>query len=261
MNTGNATRASGGRASASSETQELPKTAEHAINKPALEEAAESLKKALSEARADLGSTVSTLGQSVSDLVPDPIENNALFLARVSSLLFSDFLLFIRRGNVLDLAVGVLIGSAFTGLVNATADDLIAPLLALSSTGPTLSSKMHVLRPGFSGNTTYASFDAAKKDGAVAVFWGHWLSILLHFWMVAPVVYFFARVFAVGEYYKRKREEEEAREREVGMVECAYCLDKVDGRAVKCRACGSWLKGPETYKVVGRVSPGKEGSA
>jgi hypothetical protein len=78
----------------------------------------------------------------------------------------ADFRDFISRGNVIDLAVALVMGSAFTAIVNSLVKDIINPLIALGMPANTFGG-YSVIRPGGSGNWSYISLQAAQADGAL----------------------------------------------------------------------------------------------
>ncbi|MDR3526191.1 MAG: large conductance mechanosensitive channel protein MscL [Rhizomicrobium sp.] len=102
--------------------------------------------------------------------------------------MFKDFKQFALRGNVVDLAVGVIVGAAFTSIVNSLVKDLITPPLGLMTGGLDFSNLFIVLKGGH--NTTLA--DAAKA-GAVTVNYGLFLNALISFLIVAFVLYLVVR--------------------------------------------------------------------
>ncbi|KAI9004542.1 large-conductance mechanosensitive channel [Hyaloraphidium curvatum] len=218
-------------------------------DEPAIAAAVASLADKIGDVKEDIESAVQDVKKIISDFVPDEIEENVLYVARGMEWLFSDFVAFINRGNVLDLAVGVIIGAGFTSIVNATVDDFLSPVLAsLTADGPALINKLHVIRPGSSGNTTYDSYELAKSDGAVAIYWGHWCQTILNFLFIAPVLYMIVRLFAVTQDQKARLDAEAKAKADKEMAPCPYCLEKVPKKAVKCRACASVLQGPVPYE-------------
>jgi large conductance mechanosensitive channel len=101
-----------------------------------------------------------------------------------------EFRTFIGRGNVLDLAVGIIIGAAFTGIVSSIVNDLINPVIGLIVGGIDFSNLYIVL----SGDVPAgASLQAARDSGAAVFAYGAFLMALLNFLIVALVVFFLVK--------------------------------------------------------------------
>jgi large conductance mechanosensitive channel len=100
--------------------------------------------------------------------------------------MLNEFKTFIARGNVLDLAVGIIIGAAFTAIVNSMVADLINPIIGLIIGGIDFSNMYFVL----SGNPPAGASLQAARDGGAAVFaYGSFLMSLLNFVIIAWVVF------------------------------------------------------------------------
>jgi large conductance mechanosensitive channel len=87
-----------------------------------------------------------------------------------------DFVTFISRGNVIDMAIGIIMGNAFTAIVNSIVNDIISPLIG-AAIGINLADANSVLRPGLSGATTYPTPEQARADKAVTVAWGNFIQV------------------------------------------------------------------------------------
>ena len=99
-----------------------------------------------------------------------------------------DFKKFALRGNVVDLAIGVIIGAAFTGIINSLVTDIITPLIG-AMTGE-LDFSNHFIP--LSAKVTATSLDEAKKQGAVLA-WGHFITLIINFMIVAFVLFLMVR--------------------------------------------------------------------
>ncbi|HEY9573517.1 MAG TPA: large conductance mechanosensitive channel protein MscL [Pusillimonas sp.] len=118
-----------------------------------------------------------------------------------------EFQEFAVKGNMIDLAVGVIIGAAFGKIIDSLVKDIIMPLVAFVVGGEVdFTNQFWVLRApeNFSGPETY---DALTKAGAVVVSWGNFLTILINFVLLAFVV--FCLVKAVNAARKRVARQEE----------------------------------------------------
>ena len=104
--------------------------------------------------------------------------------------MWQDFKNFIARGNVLDLAVGIIIGAAFTTVVKSLVDDILMPLIGMFTNNVDFSELYINLSGG-----SYASLQAAKEAGAVTVSYGLFINALINFLIVACVVFMMVRTF------------------------------------------------------------------
>jgi large conductance mechanosensitive channel len=100
--------------------------------------------------------------------------------------MLNEFRTFIARGNVLDLAVGIIIGAAFTAIVNSVVTDLINPIIGLILGGMDFSNRYLVLRSTVAEG---ASLQAARDSGAAIFAYGAFLMAVLNFLIVAWVVF------------------------------------------------------------------------
>jgi large conductance mechanosensitive channel len=96
---------------------------------------------------------------------------------------------FASRGNVVDLAVGVIIGAAFTAIVTSLVNDVLMPPLGLLIGGIDFSNQFWVLSAGKSGQSAFASIDAAQKAGATTLNYGLFLNACIKFTIVAFAVF------------------------------------------------------------------------
>lgn len=101
-----------------------------------------------------------------------------------------EFKAFIARGNVLDLAVGVIIGAAFGKIVSSLTDDLIMPVISLVTGGTDFSNKYLVLAGAVPEGATYA---IAKASGATVLGWGSFITALVNFLILAFVIFLIVR--------------------------------------------------------------------
>ncbi len=144
--------------------------------------------------------------------------------------MWSEFRKFIARGNVLDMAVGIIIGAAFTTVVKSLVDDIIMPPLGRITGGVDFSNLFINLGPG-----TYTALDQAKKAGAATINYGLFLNNVTSFLIVA-----FA-VFLLVKGYNHLREEKEARPAAPTETECPHCCLKIPVKASRCGHCTSDL--------------------
>lgn len=141
-----------------------------------------------------------------------------------------EFKTFIMRGNVLDMAVGVVVGGAFTSIVNSAVNDLLMPLLGLL-TGRINFSDLYIALDG----VEYASLSAAQEASAPVFAYGSFIQSLIQFLIIAFAV--FVMVKAINSFHAKKEEPEAA----PTTKKCPYCLSEIDIQATKCPHCTSDL--------------------
>lgn len=116
----------------------------------------------------------------------------------------SDFKAFALKGNVMDLAVGVIIGAAFGKIVTALVDDILMPIISMATGGVSFVDQFAVLKAGKDGATSYPTLDAAKAAGANVFAYGHFIQSIVDFLIIALCIFIIIR--AMGKMI-RKREE------------------------------------------------------
>lgn len=107
--------------------------------------------------------------------------------------MLSEFKTFIMRGNVLDLAVGVLIGAAFGKIISALTDDIIMPLISLATGGGVDFSSQYIVLGGAEKITAGMSLAAAKAAGANVLAWGSFITAVINFVILAFVIFLIVR--------------------------------------------------------------------
>ena len=146
--------------------------------------------------------------------------------------MISEFRKFIVRGNVIDLAVGIVIGAAFTTVVKSFVDDILMPPIGRLTGGVDFSNLYVNLSPG-----EYASLAEAREAGAATVNYGLFLNNVIAFVIVA-----FA-VFLLVKSYDRFRTLEEAAPPAATEKDCPFCLMRIPREAARCGHCTSQLAG------------------
>jgi large conductance mechanosensitive channel len=144
--------------------------------------------------------------------------------------MFKEFKEFAVRGNVLDLAIGVIIGAAFGKIVTSLVDDVIMPPIGLLL-GPVDFSNRFVSLTG----KHYDSLAQAKAAGAPTLNYGLFFNALITFLIVAFVVFLIVRAV------NRMRRGEEAPAAAPVVKECQYCLSSIPIKASRCPHCTSQL--------------------
>lgn len=139
---------------------------------------------------------------------------------------FSDFKAFISKGNILDLAVGVMIGGAFGSIVSSLVNDIIMPVIGLILGGFNVSGAFLAL-----DGQTYASQEAAAAAGAGTLNYGMFVQKIIDFLIMAFCVYLIVRLMAK---LMPKKPAKAARK-------CPYCMQDIDDKATRCPHCTSQL--------------------
>ena len=132
---------------------------------------------------------------------------------------FEEFKAFAMRGNVLDMAVGVVVGSAFTAIVNSLVNDIISPIIGL------------FFNADFS--------DVGIHIGDVTIGVGSFINAIINFLIVAFVL--FVVIKFVNSLHKKP--EEPAEPEEPTTKVCPYCQSEISIKAVRCPHCTSKLEG------------------
>jgi large conductance mechanosensitive channel len=149
--------------------------------------------------------------------------------------MFKEFKEFAMRGNVVDMAVGIIIGAAFGTIVKSLVDDVIMPPIGLLLGNVNFSDFFLVLKEGTVAGP-YASLAAAQEAGAVTINYGVFANAIISFLIVA-----FAMFLLIRAINQLKREEEAPPE-ESTTKDCPYCFSTIPIKAVRCAHCTSDLK-------------------
>lgn len=142
----------------------------------------------------------------------------------------SEFRTFIARGNVTDLAVGIVIGAAFTSVVRSFVDDVLMPPLGLLL-GDVDFSELYINL----GDVVYQSRAEAEAAGAPTIDYGVFINNLIAFAIVAFAVFLLVRA------YNRLREDHASEPAEPTTAECPFCRFTIPLGATRCAHCTSEL--------------------
>ena len=147
--------------------------------------------------------------------------------------MWNDFKAFIMRGNVMDLAVGVIIGAAFGTVVKSLVDDVIMPPIGLAIGGVDFSNLYVVLKEGAAAAGPYASLAEAKAAGAVTMNYGAFINTIITFLIVALAVFMLVR--AVSRLHKQPAPPPP------DTKSCPQCATAIPLAAKRCPNCTSQL--------------------
>jgi len=148
--------------------------------------------------------------------------------------MLKEFKEFALRGNVVDMAVGIIIGAAFGTIVKSLVDDIIMPPIGMLLGNVDFANLFILLKAG-SPAAPYASLADAKAAGAVTINYGVFINAIISFLIVAFVMFLLIRNM------NRMKKEEEAPPAEPTTKECPYCLSTVPIKASRCAYCTSEL--------------------
>lgn len=148
--------------------------------------------------------------------------------------IIEEFKVFIMRGNVLDLAIGVIIGGAFQKIVNSLVNDVIMPLISLITGGINFSNWFLAL-----DNSSYAVLAEAQANGANTLNYGLFLTEVLNFLIMAFVIFMFVKTM---NRIAAKRKKVDIKEEAVKTKQCPYCKTEIDAQATRCPNCTSVLE-------------------
>ncbi|HEY4689422.1 MAG TPA: large conductance mechanosensitive channel protein MscL [Anaerolineae bacterium] len=145
--------------------------------------------------------------------------------------MWKEFKVFMMRGNVLDLAVAVIIGVAFGAIVSSLVKDILTPILGLLLGKVDFTNLFIVL----SGGGPYTTLADAQAAGAVTVNVGLFLNTVINFLFIA-----FA-IFLIVRSANRMRRQPEAAPAQPTTKDCPYCFTTVSIKATRCPNCTSQL--------------------
>lgn len=144
----------------------------------------------------------------------------------------SEFKTFIMRGNVIDLAVGVIIGGAFQAIVNSLVNDVVSPVISLATKGINFADKFIVLT---TDEVSFATLEAAKEAGYATLNYGAFITAVINFLIMATVIFLLVKAINKISDINKK---EEAVEEPVTKL-CPFCKSEISIEAVKCPNCTS----------------------
>ena len=146
--------------------------------------------------------------------------------------MLKDFKEFIMRGNAVSMAVGVIIGIAFGGIINALVNDILMPPIGLLLGKVDFSNLFVVLKEGATSGP-YLSLSAAKEAGAVTLNYGTFIITIINFLIIAIVLFFIIK--AVNRLINKK-------EVKPSTKDCPFCFTLINVKATRCPNCTSELK-------------------
>jgi len=144
--------------------------------------------------------------------------------------MFKEFKEFAMRGNMIDLAVGIIIGAAFTTVVNSLVNDILMPPLGMIIGNVDFSNLYISL-----DSQTYPSLAAAQVAGAATINYGLFINNIINFLIVAFAVFLLIR--GINRMSRKSQEVKAA----PTTKECPYCISTIPLNATRCPSCTSQL--------------------
>lgn len=152
--------------------------------------------------------------------------------------MLDEFKKFAIRGNVVDMAVGIIIGAAFGSIVQSLVSDVLMPPLGLLTGNVDFTNLFVVLQEG-TPSAPYATLQAAQEAGAVTINYGVFFNTVVSFIIVAFAVFLLVR------YINKLREPDEGPAPPSNIKKCPYCVSDVPIQATRCPHCTSELESVE----------------
>lgn len=146
--------------------------------------------------------------------------------------MLKEFKEFALKGNAIDLAVGIVIGAAFTAIVNSLVKDIIMPPIGLLLGQVDLVNRFSVLQTGTTPGP-YATLDAATKAGALTLNYGQFINAIVSFVLIAVSV--FLMVKALNKLHRPEPEDATSKP-------CPFCFTEMPLAATKCPGCTSAIE-------------------
>lgn len=147
--------------------------------------------------------------------------------------MWKEFKEFAVKGNAIDLAVGVIIGAAFGGIVTSLVKDILMPPLGLATGGLDFSNKFLVLKAGVDGKTNFATPALAAVDKAITLNYGNFVTVLINFIIVAFCIFLVVRAMN-----KLKRPDPDIAPT---SKDCPACAMTIPVQASRCPHCTTEL--------------------
>ena len=156
--------------------------------------------------------------------------------------MLKDFKAFIMRGNVVDMAVGIIIGAAFSPIIASLVKDIIMPPIGLALGKIDFANLLVVIKQGSPAGPYATPADAAAAK-AVTINYGNFINTIITFLIIAAVVFFFVvRPIAQMSARQKAKEAALAPPPPPTTKECPFCSTQIPVKATKCPNCTSELK-------------------
>ena len=148
--------------------------------------------------------------------------------------MIKEFKEFVIRGNVLDMAVGIIIGSAFSTIIKSLVADVLMPPIGLLLGGVDFSNLFFTLKQGATP-VPYDTLALAQSAGAVTINYGLFFNAIVSFFIVAFAIFILVRSV------NRLKKDEETSPAKLADKECSFCFTSIPIKAIRCPHCTSKL--------------------
>ena len=148
--------------------------------------------------------------------------------------MFKEFSEFLKRGSLIDMAIGIAVGTAFATIAKSLVDDIVMPPVGLLLGNVEFDDLYVLLRQGDPAGP-YPTLEATREAGAVAIAYGNFINNVLAFLVIALVFFMILRSL------NKLRRNEPGQAAEMRTKACPYCLTTVPAQATRCSACTSTL--------------------
>ena len=151
---------------------------------------------------------------------------------------FKDFKNFALKGNIIDMAIGVIIGGAFGKIVTSLVSDIVMPVLSLI-TGKIKFENLFIALDGH----TYETIEAAQTAGVSTLNYGMFITSVIDFLIIAISVFIaFKQISSIHKKLSKKKEVEPAPDPSKELKECPFCKTSINKLATRCPNCTSTIE-------------------
>lgn len=155
--------------------------------------------------------------------------------------MLKEFKKFILRGNMLDLAVGMIIGTAFNSIVSSLVNDLFMPVLGCLI-GDTDFSNLYLILSNPDGIAKPATLAEAQELGLATLNYGNFITAIIHFLLMAIVVFLIVKgMNKLSDMANGLKKKEEVKPAEPTTKICPHCQSEINIKATRCPHCTSEL--------------------
>lgn len=154
--------------------------------------------------------------------------------------MFKEFKKFIMRGNMIDLAVGMIIGAAFSAIINSLVNNILMPVIGLVTGGKAdFTNAFAVLKygEGITEANLPATLSEAQEAGCICLGYGAFISAIISFLLVALCLFFVVKAFNKAQSLTKKEEAPAA----PTTKKCPFCKSEISIEATRCPHCTSEL--------------------
>jgi len=149
--------------------------------------------------------------------------------------MLKEFKEFAVRGNLVDMAVGIILGGAFGTIAKSLVDDVIMPPIGLLLGGVDFADQFLLIQPGDPAGP-YAGLAAAREAGAITINYGQFFNAVVSFLIVAVATFFLVKAMN-----RLRRDDDSKKRSEPVAKECPYCTSSIPVKATRCPMCTSEL--------------------